>query len=110
MAFSEELKSACEATGNLSETDCTCFADVATTSLSEEDQYYLAMIIPGPDGARAALEDLAGDAPAFMERYKAFSALLDTTCFAAEAETEDDLVETAADETEEPVGPQPITQ
>lgn len=90
VAYAGEVEEACNAHTDFTAEECSCFALQADTLMDDVDQYYLAWSLTGPDGAQAALVDLAGDANAFITRYAEFSVQVDEICFPL-------VVEAAAD-------------
>lgn len=79
-ANAADIETACLAVGDRTQTECSCFEDVARTSLTENDQAYVVVMMPGPAATRAALRDMAGDVNEFMQRYVAFSAAVEAQC------------------------------
>lgn len=79
-ASAADIGAACIENGGRTPAQCACFAEMAATSLTLDDQAYVVMMMPGPAATRAALRDMAGDAEAFMQRYVAFSAAVELQC------------------------------
>ncbi|MEL7216587.1 MAG: hypothetical protein AAGJ96_11730 [Pseudomonadota bacterium] len=78
-----DVQQACLNEGSMTFSQCSCYADLATGTLSDIDLYYVEIMFQ-PDGPRTVLDDLAGDTREFMSRYTAFSDTVKTTCFAGQ--------------------------
>ena len=80
-AHAQGVEAACNTYTDFTVVECTCLQEQAGLHMTEDDYFYLELVLSGPDAARAALEDLAGDSDGFMLRYALFSAGVDQVCF-----------------------------